>query len=126
MTLSELRGRVVLVNLWASWCGPCRAELPALNRIAGELGPDGLVVVGLNIESLSRQAMEDIRHEWGIAYPVTLPLAPLDGTPWAGEGVIPHTWLVDRAGRLRASHSGRVSERSLRVACRRLVAEGPG
>ncbi len=55
-TLAEYRGKVVLVNLWATWCGPCRAELPDLDRLQQALGRDGLVVLALSDEPFERQA----------------------------------------------------------------------
>jgi thiol-disulfide isomerase/thioredoxin len=55
-TLAEYRGRVVVLNLWATWCGPCRAELPGLDRLQREYGREGLVVVALSDEPLEQQA----------------------------------------------------------------------
>jgi thiol-disulfide isomerase/thioredoxin len=122
VTLAEQRGKVVLLNLWASWCAPCRAEVPGLNRLSHRLADDGLVVLGINVDSASPPQVAELAERLGVDYPVFQAARDLDGT-FAGADVIPHTWLIDREGRLRASHAGYASERSLRRACERLLAE---
>lgn len=123
-SLEDLRGEVVLVNLWAGWCAPCRAEVPRLRRLHRDFGERGLVVLGVSVEELPPGRLIELTRELGIDYRVVLPGGPLQGT-FRTEGVIPHTWLVDRAGRVRGSHSGLFTERSVRRACEKLLAE-PG
>lgn len=120
--LDELRGKVVLVNLWASWCGPCRREIPRLNRLVKEFGDSDFEVWGLNAESLEGDALRRAATDLGIQYEVFQPVDGLNG-PFKGEGVIPHSWLIDRNGRVRASHAGLPSEGSLRRVTRKLLAE---
>lgn len=122
VSLAALRGRVVLLNHWASWCGPCRTEIPALSRLARDLGPSGLVVLGLNSEELAPTRLARLASELGIDYEVVRPAGPLSGT-FAGEGVLPQTWIVDASGRVRVSHAGLASAGSLKRACERLLAE---
>jgi thiol-disulfide isomerase/thioredoxin len=120
--LEEHRGKVVLLNLWASWCQPCRMEIPGLSELHDTLGDDGLVVLGLSVDSLPRSRIRELREELGITYPVVLPTGPLDGS-FRERGVIPHTWFIDREGRVRASHAGLATLRSLRRASGKLLAE---
>jgi len=96
LRLSDLRGRVVLLNFWATWCAPCRDEMPALKALARELGPRGLTVVGVNFRE-SKQDVEVFAREYGLDFPMLLD----------GEGrlakryqvyALPVTLLVDRRG----------------------------
>ena len=97
LSLTELRGKVVLVNFWASWCLECRPEMPVLERLHRELGPRGLAVVGIN----AREGTEAVRRyalELGLTFPLVL---DPDGTINKSYGVIglPTTFLVGRDGR---------------------------
>jgi len=123
-SLRDHAGEVVLLNLWASWCAPCRAEIPGMSRLHEELGPRGLVVLGLNVEELSWDQLARVSAELGVTYPVVRPGGALTGT-FAPPAQIPHTWLIDRSGRVRASHRGVLTESALRRACERLLEE-PG
>ncbi|MXX32655.1 MAG: TlpA family protein disulfide reductase [Chloroflexi bacterium] len=71
LRLSDMRGRPVLINFWASWCGPCRREVPALIRAQERWGDHGLIVVGVNIEESDGQAL-DFADEFGINYAVPM------------------------------------------------------
>jgi thiol-disulfide isomerase/thioredoxin len=120
--LRDYRGKVVLLNLWASWCGPCRAEIPGLSRLDERLRRSGLVVLGLNVDSLPPERIAEIGEELGITYGIVRSSGPLSGR-FGSAGVLPHSWLIDRQGRLRASHAGLATERSFRRACETLLAE---
>ena len=125
--LQAYAGQVVVLNAWTSWCGYCRREIPQLRRLDERYGDDELVVVGVNLESteeLSDGDLVDLSEAWGIGYPVVRPLGELTGS-FAFSGGIPHTWIVDRQGRVRVSHSGQPSPGSLQRICQRLLAESP-
>ncbi|MCP3981887.1 MAG: TlpA family protein disulfide reductase [bacterium] len=122
LDLESLRGSVVLLNAWASWCGPCRAEIPALSAVDAELRDDGLAVPGLNLEDLQPRALGELAGQLGVTYDVVQAASPLRGT-FESPGTIPHTWLIDRRGRVRASHVGLVEQGSLMRACRTLLEE---
>jgi len=116
------RGEVVLLKLWASWCGPCRKEIPRLSRLHDQLKDEGLTVWAINAESFEGAELRRVAAELGIDYPVLTVDGDLGAALGGGE-VLPFTWLIDRHGRLRASHGGLVSEASLRRACRKLLSE---
>lgn len=124
--LRDRRGEVILVNLWASWCGPCRKEVPRLSRLHDELGPEGLTLWAINAESFEGAKLRRVAAELGIDYLAVTVIGELGAALDGGE-VLPFTWLIDRQGRLRASHGGLASQASLRRACRKLLSEsGPG
>jgi cytochrome c biogenesis protein CcmG/thiol:disulfide interchange protein DsbE len=102
--LHDLRNRVVLINFWATWCAPCREEMPALETLARELGPRGLTVVGVNFKE-SRGQVEAFMKEHGLSFPMLL---DEDGRASASYQVfaLPATFLVDRRGMLAGTVLG--------------------
>ena len=94
-------GRPLLINVWASWCGPCIEEMPELDRYAGTQGPTGVQVIGLALDT-----PENIREFLG-RVPVTYPIlvdtpGPADASVWLGnrKGVLPYSVLVDADGKI--------------------------
>jgi thiol-disulfide isomerase/thioredoxin len=108
--LSELRGKPVVVNVWASWCPPCIAEQPDLNEAADELGGDA-AFVGLNIRDSSRDDAAAFVRDLEVGY---ASIYSSDGTallPFAGTlgpRSIPSTVVLDAEGRIAASVQGRI------------------
>jgi peroxiredoxin len=96
--LRDFRGRVVLLNFWATWCAPCREEMPALETLAQELGPQGLAVVGVNARE-PREAVEAFVRAHRLSFPMLL-----DDDGRAGRAyqvfALPATFVVDRRGML--------------------------
>jgi thiol-disulfide isomerase/thioredoxin len=114
MPMTQWRGKVVVVNFWASWCPPCRDEVPGLIQTQRELGANGLQVVGIAVDSADQT--KAAAAEWGINYPVlvggaaAIDLARRLGNPTGG---LPYTVVVDRSGALVVSHLGAVSQANL-------------
>jgi thiol-disulfide isomerase/thioredoxin len=104
LKLSELRGQVVLINFWASWCGPCRKEMPLLDQLYQQYKPLGFTVLGVNVEEDQKQA-----HSLLNKVPVSFPVV-FDGTNSVSKlyNVIamPTTVIVDRNGNMRYLHKG--------------------
>jgi cytochrome c biogenesis protein CcmG/thiol:disulfide interchange protein DsbE len=104
--LAEHRGQVVLINYWATWCGPCRAEMPGLAAVARGLGPKGLAVVGVSLDKDDHKVVQSFVEHYKVPYPVAFPAALSQveqGMEW-----IPTTVLVDRAGRVVKTYVGEV------------------
>jgi cytochrome c biogenesis protein CcmG/thiol:disulfide interchange protein DsbE len=106
--LRDHRGKVVLVNVWASWCVPCRQEYPVLEEADRELGTRGLRVVGINTQDSEAEAQAFLDELGGENF---LSVVDPDGriaVEWGTFGV-PETFVVDRDGRLRAKVVGAVT-----------------
>jgi len=102
--LSELKGQVVMINFWASWCGPCRQEMPLLAQLQSKYEPLGFTLLGVNVEPDSQAAVA-----WLKDVPVTFPILFDTKNEVAGRfGVegMPSTVFVDRTGHVRYVHRG--------------------
>ncbi|MBL0150728.1 MAG: TlpA family protein disulfide reductase [Ideonella sp.] len=104
LRLAEQRGHVVLVNFWASWCGPCRQEMPQLNRLHDKYRAAGLVLVGVNIDDDPRLAAEVVTR-YQLRFPVLLDTDKAVVKRY-DLGAMPATVLIDRDGRVRQLHRG--------------------
>ena len=112
--LAEWKGKVIVANFWATWCEPCREEMPGLMRIQSKLGGSGLAIVGIAVDSADK--VQAFSKQYGINYPLLL-----SGLETVGllrnlgneAGGLPFTLVLDRAGTLVGTHLGRISEEQL-------------
>jgi thiol-disulfide isomerase/thioredoxin len=95
-SLTSYRGKIVVMNLWASWCPPCRAEMPDLQRVAREYAGEGVVVVGVN-EGESAQRASSFARSLGIVFPIWIDDAQRYGRVYAALG-LPTTIVIGRNG----------------------------
>ncbi|HEU0052233.1 MAG TPA: TlpA disulfide reductase family protein [Longimicrobium sp.] len=106
--LASLRGQVVLLNIWATWCPPCRAEMPSMERLYRTLGPEGLHIVAVSIDAAEGKTDADGREggdvaaftrEYGLTFPVWRQPSGEIGRAYRTTGV-PESFLIDRKGRI--------------------------
>ncbi len=109
ISFEALRGRVVYVDFWASWCGPCRRSFPWMNELHQRYGARGLTIVAINVDAKREDADRFLRQ-----YPATFAVVydPTGATPRAYDvKAMPSSYLVDRAGRIAAIEHGFLDER---------------
>jgi len=104
LRLSEYRGDVVMINFWATWCGPCRQEMPLLDELYTRYERVGFNLLGVNIDDDSRRAMQMI-EELGVNFPVLFDSRKEVSKLYEVEAM-PVTVLVDREGDVRYVHHG--------------------
>jgi cytochrome c biogenesis protein CcmG/thiol:disulfide interchange protein DsbE len=110
-SIADYRGRWVLVNLWASWCVPCRQEAPDLERFWRRFRERGLTVLGIDVQDNSADAVAFVR-EFGLTYPQLRSVGDERSEAFGSTGV-PENFLVDPRGRLALIWRGPVDERFL-------------
>jgi peroxiredoxin len=104
LRLQEQRGQVVLVNFWATWCGPCRKEMPHLNRLYEKYRGSGFTLLGINVDDDARNAVE-LASKLGVKFPVLLD-TDKKASKLYDLSAMPATVLIDRDGRVRYVHRG--------------------
>lgn len=100
-TLKDHAGKVVILDFWATYCGPCREEIPHLNSILAKYGPDNIVIIGLNVGGDEDLALvPEFTKTTKIDYPIAVPEDALNSFIFAQDTAIPQTAIFDRSGRL--------------------------
>jgi peroxiredoxin len=122
IALADLRGQVVLVNFWATWCPPCRAEMPGFQRVYDAKRDRGFTIVGLSTDLGGRGPVEAFLDERGITYPVAMASSKVV-RDFGGANLLPTSFLIDREGRIRHTVRGFFAEPTLAQAVERLLAE---
>jgi len=122
VTLSEFRGKVVLLNFWATWCAPCRIEIPWFTEFQKTYGDRDFVVLGVSMDEDGWKSVKPYMEEHGMSYPVMVgndEIARLYG----GLNALPTTLVIDRAGRIAVTHVGLCNRSEYEAAAKGLVAE---
>lgn len=117
--LSDQEGTVVVLNIWATWCGPCRDEIPELAALQEEMRGE-VLVVGVSIDERPPGVVGAHARKYGINYPVVIDDGTVVGQygPLAG---VPTTFVIDEAGRVRLKEAGSLTRKELRPVLRALV-----
>ena len=103
-TLSSFAGKVVFLNFWATWCGPCRAEIPSMEQLYAELRDEGFTIVAVNSQELENQVSAFVK-ESGMSFPVLLDSTGKVGAVYSVRA-IPTTYIIDSRGAIRARMVG--------------------
>jgi thiol-disulfide isomerase/thioredoxin len=104
VNLSDLRGKVVLLNFWASWCGPCRKEMPILEQLHKQYQSKGVTLVGVNVEPDSQDALKWLKVT-PVSFPILFDRDSSVSKLYQVEGM-PNTVILDRKGKVRFIHRG--------------------
>ncbi|MDR0787065.1 MAG: TlpA family protein disulfide reductase [Gemmatimonadota bacterium] len=108
VNLKDLRGKVILLNIWATWCDPCREEMPSMQRLYDELGPSGLQVIAVSIDAPLGAAdrggkpggdVQAFVREFGLTFPIWLDPAGNVQKAYRPTGV-PESFVIDRRGNI--------------------------
>ncbi|MGB9753218.1 MAG: alkyl hydroperoxide reductase [Roseiflexus castenholzii] len=123
MTLSDLRGQVVLINLWASWCPPCRAEMPAIQHAYERFHDQGFIVLAVNQQEDVATVVQYM-HDQQLTFPALLDSDARVGAAYQVR-MLPSSFFVDRRGMIRAVYRGPMSRGMIEGTIEQLIAETP-
>lgn len=102
---SDFKGKVVVLDFWATWCGPCRAEIPGLIALQKQYSKQGLVVIGVSVDEAGAGVVKSFAQKLGMDYPVLLGDEKIEAA-FGGIDAIPATFIIDRQGRVVKTHVG--------------------
>jgi thiol-disulfide isomerase/thioredoxin len=121
--LSSLRGKAVLVNFWATWCEPCKIEMPSLVDLQKKYGPQGLQIVGVAMDDADDKEINTFAHKMGVNYMVLRGTEEV-GDHYGGIQRLPMTYYLDRSGKVVDETMGMAGESTLEDAIKRALAQG--
>ena len=107
--IASLRGKAVLLNFWATWCGPCKIEMPWLVDMQKKYGPQGLQIVGVAMDDTDEKEISEFTHKMGVNY-IVLKGSEKVGDLYGGVEGLPLTYYLDRSGKIVDETVGLASE----------------
>ena len=128
LRLSDLQGQPVLLNFWASWCPPCREEMPELVAAYERYQAQGLVIVGVNLQEADEKVLEFAR-EFGLVFPLVIDRSSQVGEVWRLGGPvrgIPTSYFIDTSGVIRSRYFGPMPEEAIEEGLAKILPEGGG
>lgn len=97
--LSDLRGKAVLLNFWATWCGPCRIEMPWFVDLQNKYGGEGLQIIGVAMDEASKEDIAKFAKDMGINYPILIGKESV-GEQYGGVNNLPQSFFIGRDGKV--------------------------
>jgi cytochrome c biogenesis protein CcmG, thiol:disulfide interchange protein DsbE len=125
VALEDLRGQVVLVNFWATWCPPCRVEMPGFERVYRDRRDEGFIIVGISTDRSGSAGVREFLEQRGVTFPVAMATDAVV-RDFGGVRALPTSFLIDREGIVRHQVRGMFAEPALRLAVDRLLREEAG
>ena len=113
VTLSDFRGKVVLLNFWASWCPPCRMEIPGFQRFYEGYKNKGFVIIGLSLDDTGPSTVSSFVKKMGITYPIVMADSKVV-RDYGNISAIPTSFLIDKNGRIVKKTMGMLLEGTLK------------
>lgn len=107
--LTDYRGKAVLLNFWATWCGPCKVEMPWFVDLQNQYGPQGLQIVGVAMDDSGIDNIRSFSKQMGVNYPVLIGKEAV-GEAYGGVMGLPTTFYIDRLGKVVTSNAGLISK----------------
>jgi len=108
LNLATFKGKVVLLNFWATWCGPCKEEIPSFVQMYDEYKDEGFEIVGVSIDDTAEQ-LQQFTHDWRMKYPVVQMQSDIEDAYGPFYGV-PTSYFIARDGTVCSKHLGPVSK----------------
>jgi thiol-disulfide isomerase/thioredoxin len=102
---SDFRGKVVILDFWATWCAPCRVEIPHFMELQKQYGPKGLAVIGISLDEQGPAVVKKFVKQFGVNYPVVMGNQKV-AEAYGGIIAVPTTFVIDRQGRIASQHMG--------------------
>lgn len=115
ISLAAFKGRVVIIDFWATWCPPCREAIPDLIDLKKQYGGQGLEVVGISLDDNGARILPRFVHDFGINYPVVIGTEEI-ASAFGGILGLPTTFIVDRDGMVRSHFMGFVDRQRMEAA----------
>ena len=125
VAMKDLANKVVIVDFWATWCGPCREEIPHLNELYSELKGKGLEIVGISMDTDGTDGVKDFAREFRIQYPIVMGDEKV-AESFGGIIGLPTTFIIDRNGKIAKKYIGLPPADDLKKRVKDLVGGGNG
>jgi len=122
--LSDYRGKAVLLNFWATWCAPCKIEMPWFVDLQKQYAAEGLQVIGVAMDDSGDEAIAKFAKEMGVNYPVLIGKEAV-GDAYGGVEFLPTTFFIDRQGKVVERVFGLVSHSDIEDNVKKALGQGP-